>query len=91
MKRLLPHLAIALLIVELLIMFVSWLLSAAFPTSELRSLLSSEGLRWFFGQFSTFLARPSLIGLLLLAMAWGCCGRVDYSTIGRLIVRVELA
>lgn len=71
MKRLLPHLAIALLIVELLIMFVSWLLSAAFPTSELRSLLSSEGLRWFFGQFSTFLARPSLIGLLLLAMAWG--------------------
>ncbi len=71
MKRLLPHLAVALLIIQLLIMFVSWLLSAAFPMSELRSLLSSEGLRWFFGQFSTFLARPSLIGLLLLTMAWG--------------------
>ena len=71
MKRLLPHLAIALLVVQLLIMFVSWLLSAAYPTSELRSLLSSEGLRWFFGQFCTFLARPALVGLLLLSMAWG--------------------
>ena len=71
MKRLLPHIAAALVAVQLLIIFVSWLLSAAYPTSELRSLLSSEGLRWFFGQFNMFLSRPLLVDLLLLSMAWG--------------------
>ena len=64
MKRLLPHIAAALVAVQLLIIFVSWL-------SELRSLLSSEGLRWFFGQFNMFLSRPLLVDLLLLSMAWG--------------------
>jgi len=52
-------------------MLVSWLLSAAFPDSDIRSLLSSEGLRWFFGHFSHQLATPLLLCLLLLTMAYG--------------------
>lgn len=53
-------------------MLVSWLLSAAFPMSGIRSLLSSEGLRWLMGHFSHLLATPLLVWLLLCAMAWGC-------------------
>lgn len=72
MKRFLPHIALTLVVVQLLIMLVSWLLSAAFPTSGIRSLLSSEGLRWLMGHFSQLLATPLLAWLLLCAMAWGC-------------------
>lgn len=62
-------------------MLVSWLLSAAFPDSGIRSLLSSEGLRWFFGHFSHQLATPVLLCLLLLIMAYGIfrrCGILSY-------------
>ena len=72
MKRFLPHIALTLVVVQLLIMLVSWLLSAAFPTSGIRSLLSSEGLRWLMGHFSQLLATSLLAWLLLCAMAWGC-------------------
>ena len=34
-------------------------------------LLSSEGIRWFFGNFASILATPLLVWLLLLAMAGG--------------------
>ena len=71
MKKILPHIAVTLFVAQLLLMLVSWLLSAAFPDSGIRSLLSSEGLRWFFGHFSHQLATPLLLCLLLLTMAYG--------------------
>ena len=71
MKKFLPHIAVTLFVMQLLLMLVSWLLSAAFPESGIRSLLSSEGLRWFFGHFSHQLATPVLLCLLLLTMAYG--------------------
>ena len=52
-------------------MLVSWLLAAAIPTSGVRSLLSSEGLRWFLGHFADMLGTPLLLCLLLLLMAYG--------------------
>ncbi len=70
-KRFLPHIALTLFGAQLLTMLVSWLLSAAFPVSGIRSLLSSEGLRWFFGRFSHMLATPILLSLLLLMLAYG--------------------
>ena len=81
MKRFLPHIALTLFVAQLLLMLVSWLLSAAFPDSGIRSLLSSEGLRWFFGHFSHQLATPVLLCLLLLIMAYGIfrrCGILSY-------------
>lgn len=65
-------------------MLVSWLFSAAFPVSGIRSLLSAEGLRWFFGHFAKSMATSLLVWLLLLAMAYGVlvrCGvlRLDKS------------
>ena len=81
MKKILPHIAVTLFVAQLLLMLVSWLLSAAFPDSGIRSLLSSEGLRWFFGHFSHQLATPLLLCLLLLTMAYGVfrrCGILTY-------------
>ena len=62
-------------------MLVSWLLAAAIPASGVRSLLSSEGMRWFLGRFSDVLGTPSLLCLLLLLMAYGSlkeCGILHF-------------
>lgn len=81
MRIKLPHIAFLLLAAQVLLMLVSWLLSAAIPASGVRSLLSSEGLRWFLGHFSDVLGTPVLLCLLLLLMAYGClrgCGILRY-------------
>ena len=70
MKRLLPHIAMTLFGAQLLLMLGSWLYSAAQPMSGVRSLLSGEGLRWMFGHFADFLAKPQLVWLLLLSMGY---------------------
>ena len=64
-------------------MLVSWLLAAAIPTSGVRSLLSSEGLRWLLGHFSDMLGTPILLCLLLLLMAYGSlkgCGILHFKS-----------
>ena len=61
---------------ELLLIMVSWLLSAT-TAGNVRSLLSGEGIRWLLGSFVDTLQTPLLVWLLLLAMAFGClqaCG-----------------
>ena len=68
-------LAVVLVMAQLLLMLVSWIYSAAEPSSGVRSLLSSEGIRWFFSHFSTMLATPLLVWILLLAAAYGCLSR----------------
>ena len=83
MKRFLPHIALILVLIQLLLILVSWLLSAAIPTSGVRSLLSSEGLRWFLGHFSDVLGTPFLLCLLLILMAYGClkgCGILRFKS-----------
>ena len=77
MKRFLPHIALTLVLAELLLMLLSWILSAAMPMSSVRSMLSGEGIRWFLGHFADMMATPLLVWILLLAMAYGClmcCG-----------------
>jgi aminobenzoyl-glutamate transport protein len=81
MKRFLPYIALTLFVLQLLTMLVSWLLSAAFPDSGIRSLLSGEGLRWFFGHFIHLLATPVLVCLILVLLAYGTfrhCGLLLY-------------
>jgi aminobenzoyl-glutamate transport protein len=82
-KRYLPHIAFLLFAAQLLLMLVSWLMAAAIPTSGVRSLLSSEGLRWFLGHFSDVLGTSVLLCLLLLIMAYGClkdCGILHFKS-----------
>ena len=50
------YIAIVLVCAELLLMLLSWSLVAT-QTEGVRSLLSSEGLRWFFGQYTEVILR----------------------------------
>ena len=71
-QKWISQIALGLFVAQLLLMLLSWLLSAAFPVGRFRSLLSSEGLRWFLGRYADMLALPLLVWLLLLSMAYGC-------------------
>lgn len=66
--------AFMLLGAELLLFILSWLLSAM-RMEGVRSLLSSEGIRWFFGSFTEMVASPLLVWLLLGLIAYGCLKR----------------
>ena len=69
-RRLAAWLGCVLLLAELILILVSWLLSATM-TEGVRSLLSSEGIRWFFGSFVGIMASPLLVWLLFSLIAWG--------------------
>jgi len=69
-RRLAVWLGCVLLLAELILILVSWLLSATM-TEGVRSLLSSEGIRWFFGSFVGIMASPLLVWLLLSLIALG--------------------
>lgn len=71
MKRIFPYIALVLALAEVLLILLSWFLSAALPNSGVRSILSGEGIRWFMGHFSDMLATPVLVWIVLLAMAFG--------------------
>lgn len=64
--------ALCLFLLEAALVPVSWLLSAWRPDSGVRSLLGSEGVRWFLGRYADMLASPLLVWLLLLSMSAGC-------------------
>lgn len=80
MKRWISFAVVALAVAEVLLVLMSWLLSATM-TEDVRSLLSSEGVRWFFGSFTTMLAKPWLVWLLLLSMGSGCLWKSGLSAI----------
>ena len=82
MKRILPYLALALAIAQLLLILISWVWSAALPLSGVRSMLSNEGIRWFLGHFAELMASPVLIWILLGAMAYGAVVRCRRSLQG---------
>lgn len=63
--------AMTLAVLQALLILVSWLIAAAYPDSMVRSLLSSEGIRWFFAHFADNILTPVLLWLLLGSMAAG--------------------
>ncbi len=75
MKKLFPYIALALALAQLLLILTSWVWSAAMPLSGVRSMLSSEGIRWYLGHFAELMASPFLVWLLLGAMAYGAVVR----------------
>ncbi len=70
-KSVAARLALILMSALLVLIFVSWLLSAT-TGDNVRSLLSPEGIRFFFGGFAEMVQKPLLVWLLLLSMSWGC-------------------
>ena len=61
-----------LLVAQGVVILGSWLITAILPSLQLHSLLSSEGIRWFFGQFSYNLASPIMVWMLVATMGYGC-------------------
>ena len=62
--------SLVLLLAELVLILLSWILFAI-GEEEVRSLLSSEGIRWFVGGFTTMVSSPLLVWLIILLMAFG--------------------
>ena len=73
------RIAAALFFAEMVLILVSWIVTAAKPEIGMRSLLSEEGVRWLFGHFTSNLLTPLLGWLLFGAMTYGavrCSGIV---------------
>lgn len=61
-----------LLLAQVLVVIVSWMINATMaPQTAVRSLLSSEGIRWFCGNFARMIASPAVAWILLLSIAYG--------------------
>lgn len=90
MRIKLPHIALALVLAQLLLMLGSWLWSAALPLSGVRSMLSGEGIRWFLGHFAEIVGSPVLVWLLLLAMAYGAVVRSRGVSVVFLVIYVVI-
>lgn len=59
------------IVLQILVILGSWFITVMFPTLPVRSLLSSEGIRWFLGQYTSNLASPLLVWLVLAGMTYG--------------------
>ena len=71
LETIVGRIAVILIALQLILILLSWILDASSSAPTVNSLLSEEGTRWFIGHFTTFLANPVLIWLLLLSIAWG--------------------
>lgn len=71
LQKILAWVALVLGLGQIAIMLAAWLLTAAWPEDFTRSLLSAEGIRWFFGKFQDNLASPILVWLVVLSIAYG--------------------
>ena len=79
MMKWISRIAAVLFFAEMVLILVSWIVTAAKPEIGMRSLLSEEGVRWLFGHFTSNLLTPLLGWLLFGAMTYGavrCCGIV---------------
>ena len=71
-KHLLSKLLLTLVLSQVAVVLGSWLWTAAMPASNMHSLLSDSGIRWFFGTFVENQAKPLIVWLLLCDIAVGC-------------------
>ncbi len=80
-NRVLAYTTLSLGVSQVALVFVSWLLSAVMHNSNVRSLLGSEGIRWFLSTFVDNLATHWLVGLVLFCVTAGVvstCGILSY-------------
>ena len=63
--------AIAAALMQVLLVVLSWLVTAANPELYQHSMLGGEGLRWLFGHFTENMQSPLLVWILMLGIAYG--------------------
>lgn len=80
-----------LVVAQLLLIFGSWLITAAMPDYFTHTLLSAEGIRWFFGRFVENLCSPFLVWLLLVSIALGAFVRSGMLRFDRQSYRQRIA
>ena len=71
MKSKLGYIVLTLAIAQILLIFLSWLITAAAIDLPLRSLLSTEGVRWLFGSFVANQLTPLLVYFITASIAGG--------------------
>lgn len=89
MKNKLGLLAIILAISQAIVILLSWIITAAFPDLSMRSLLSGEGIRWFFAHFIENLSSKYLVWLLLGTIAFGTLKSSGLFTVIHLLFHKE--
>lgn len=70
-EKLFPVTALVLVVLQIATVLFSWIVSSVSPTLPYRSILSSDGLRWFFGSFVDNISCPLLTWLILIVIAYG--------------------
>ncbi len=83
-NRTIARLAFALSLTECVLVAASWVASILVPDSDMRSLLTGEGIRWFVAQFTQGLFAPVPLWIIVWSMAVGCASS---SGIVRAVVR----
>lgn len=81
-NKVFAYLATLLLMAQIVLILVSWILTAAMPDEFSRALLSAEGIRWFLGRYVSNLSSPLLVWGMLCAVAYGAVvksGILSYS------------
>lgn len=70
-NRRISYLCLAVVVIELLAITVSWIASAVNPFGSFNNPLSSEGVRWMFRNLMSAMMSKWLVAFLLLAVSWG--------------------
>lgn len=70
-EKWMAYFTITLFFLQILLFIVSWMTAAVIPMSPVRSLLSAEGVRWFFGMSAENLSNQFLLNIVLLGIALG--------------------
>lgn len=83
------RLCIVLGVLQVLLVLASWLVSAVMPDTSMRSLLSPEGIRWFFGHFTDNMAQPLLVWFILLYVAFNAYRRAGLQHAMSLLLKGE--
>lgn len=74
-RKVLPWSVVVLALLQAAVVLFSWIVTSVWPSAELRSVLSGEGVRWYFGNFVNNMSCPLLVWLLLIFMAYGTYSR----------------
>lgn len=69
------YLSVLFFLLSMLLSLISWLITAIDTESQIKSLLSSEGLRWMCGNFVGNVLTPFLAWLLLIGATFGVMKR----------------
>ena len=84
-QRIFPLLAVVLAAAQVVLILLSWIVATVMPSSQLRSMLGGEGIRWFFGTFVDNVSSDVLVWIVLCSMAYGSFAE---SGLYRLIVQL---